>query len=229
MYLVFLALAPVIYLLYEIYKADRLKEPTGLLIKLFIGGLLSVIPAVFLELMLDEPIKSMFNYNPSVMYYIVEAFVGVALIEEGCKYIFLRLFSWNNPNFDDTFDGIIYAVFVSLGFAALENILYVIQGGITVAVSRALLSIPGHMCFSIVMGFYYSRAKRCAVRGDGAGVTSYTLKGLFGATFCHGFYDACAVIGSNFAMILFFAFVIAMFYFCRRIVLYESVNDQHIY
>lgn len=227
--LVVLALAPVVYLLWEIYKADRLKEPTGLLIKLFVGGLLSVIPAVVLELMVNDPLMAMFNYEPSTMYYIVEAFIGVALIEEGCKYIFLRLFSWNNPNFDDTFDGIIYAVFVSLGFAALENILYVMEGGVAVAVSRALLSIPGHMCFSIVMGFYYSRAKRCSVRQDSSGALAYTLKGLFGAIFCHGFYDACAMIGSNVAMGLFFAFVIAMFYFCRRIVQYEAANDQHIY
>lgn len=229
MYLVVLALAPVIYLLYEIYKADRYKEPTGLLVKLFLGGILSVIPAVILEMMVNDPIAGLFNYQASPMYFIVEAFIGVALIEELCKYVFLRLFSWNNPNFDDTFDGIIYAVFVSLGFAALENILYVLDGGVSVAISRALLSIPGHMCFAIIMGFYYSRAKRCSIRQDSSGVTSNTLKGLLGAIFCHGFYDALAMIGNEITIILFFVFVIAMFYFCRRIVKYEAVNDQHIY
>lgn len=229
MYLVILALAPVVYLLYEIYRADRYKEPTGLLVKLFFGGVLSVIPAVILEMMLNNPIAKLFNYETSTLYYIAEAFIGVALVEELCKYVFLRLFSWNNPNFDDTFDGIIYAVFVSLGFAALENILYVMEGGMMVAVTRALLSIPGHMCFAIVMGFYYSRAKRCSIRQDKSGETSAKLKGLFGAIFCHGFYDAMAMINSEITVILFFVFVIAMFYFCRRIVRYEAVNDQHIY
>ncbi len=92
-------------------------------------------------------------------YTILLAFLVVAVVEEGTKFVFLKLRTWRDPNFNFRFDGIVYAVFVSLGFAAFENINYVLGYGLTVALPRAVLAIPAHMGFAVFMGLFYGRGK----------------------------------------------------------------------
>ena len=88
----------------------------------------------------------------------MQAFVVAALPEESFKLLALWLVLRKNPYFDEHFDGIVYAVCVGLGFAAVENIFYVFseEEWVSVAISRALLAVPGHYAFAILMGYYYS-------------------------------------------------------------------------
>ncbi len=123
--LTFLAVIPAIVLMRYVYKQDKIeKEPTGLLIKLAILGVISTVCAMFTEAIGSVILNVLFySDDPGYLYNILMYFIVVALSEEGVKYMVLKRATWKNPNFDYVFDGIVYAVFVSLGFALWEAIL----------------------------------------------------------------------------------------------------------
>ncbi len=157
-YLILLALLPAFVLCCYTYLKDRVeKEPLGLLGKLFLLGALSCFPAASLEGILEGVVENIFYpvLNTNLYNFIYYVF-AIALVEEGLKWLILVLETSENENFNCTYDGLIYAIFVSLGFAALENILYVTNNGVTVGILRAVLSVPGHMFFAVFMGIYYS-------------------------------------------------------------------------
>ena len=161
--LIIAALLPAIILSIYIYKKDRVeKEPLTLLLKLFLFGALVCFPAAYIEEFVIGIIDGIFGeiYEGDSIFYIynfIYYFIGIALVEEGVKLLVLKYIVQDNNNFDCFFDGVIYAVFVSLGFAALENIFYVLQYGFSNAILRGILSVPGHMFFGVMMGYYYSR------------------------------------------------------------------------
>lgn len=224
------ALGPAAALLYYIYKQDKVeKEPPALLWKLVGFGALSGLAAMQLEGIADPFLAA--AYDPAtepVGYTVLSAFIGVALMEEGAKYFFLRLGSWHDPNFNYRFDGIVYAVCVSLGFAALENLLYVLGYGLEIAPWRAVLSIPGHMSFAVLMGYFYSRARLMSNWGDVRRSARYRRLAVISATLSHGFYDCCLMLGTNAALAVFLIFVAAMFLFVFRLVRRESRQDAPI-
>ena len=156
---------------------------------------------------------------------LIDAFLIVALAEEGCKLLCLRLFTWKNEEFDCNFDGIVYAVFVSLGFAALENIMYLQSYGLSIAFQRAILSIPGHMTFSVFMGHHYSKARKAMIYGRPDEAKRSLGTALFMAVILHGFYDYCLM--SNFEVLyyVFFAFVVILDIVSIKVIKRESAND----
>ena len=167
MHLLLLALAPACVLLFYIWKKDKSeKEPPGLLLLLFFGGVLSCLPASILETLLITPIEQAFGFDDAttiadggvsfVIGSFLEYFFGVALVEEGLKFLVMFLLTHKSRHFNSLFDGMIYAIFVSLGFAAFENIFYVFDYGVGTALVRAVMSVPGHMFFAVFMGYYYS-------------------------------------------------------------------------
>jgi RsiW-degrading membrane proteinase PrsW (M82 family) len=97
--------------------------------------------------------------EPMLLRVFYEAFIVAALNEEALKFMAFMIFIWNDRNFNENFDGIVYAVFISLGFAGIENILYVIQGGIGTGILRAFTSVPGHALDGVFMGYFLARAK----------------------------------------------------------------------
>jgi RsiW-degrading membrane proteinase PrsW (M82 family) len=107
----------------------------------------------------------------------------VALTEEFSKYIIVRYISQPQKAFNEPFDGIIYSVMVSMGFAATENIMYVLQGGYQVAILRAFSAVPAHAIFAILMGYYMGKAKFSNSK------VKLNFTGLFLAVFFHGTYD----------------------------------------
>lgn len=208
--LLMLAVLPAAVLLWFIYKNDPIeKEPTNLLVKLLVLGALSTLPAVFLEQIGLSVLDSIFSQQ-TIIYIALENFIVVAVAEECCKYFFLRTSTWNHPAFNFEFDGIVYAVFVSLGFAILENIMYVFEGGLATALVRAFTAIPGHAVFAVFMGYFYGKAKAAEIQGDRAGRVRYVLLALIVPIFCHGFYDFCASLDSDLFFLIFFVFLIAM-------------------
>ncbi len=219
------AVLPALLLLRYIDRKDvREKEPRGLLISLLGMGVLAALGASILESVLSY-ILDRFLPEGSFVYIIVFAFFVVAVSEEGMKLFFLRRRTWNHPAFDYRFDAIVYSVFVSLGFAAYENLLYVFEYGLSVVVPRALLAIPGHMSFAVYMGVFYGQAKTCSLRGDETGCRRNLRTGFWLAVLHHGFYDACAMIGTPVCTVIFLLFVIAMFLRVRNIIRREAETD----
>ena len=156
------ALLPIAILVFYIYHKDKKSpEPTGQLIKAFFFGILSV-P---LSLCISIPLGLLGVYPAeatNILGSISTAFFGAAIPEEIAKFIMLWLLLRKNPYFDEKMDGIVYAVCVSLGFAALENIMYLFSNEetyLSVGIARAIFAVPGHFCFGILMGYYYSLAK----------------------------------------------------------------------
>lgn len=162
-YLILLtALLPVAILVFYIYRKDKSSpEPAGQLLKAFFLGVLSA-P---LSMLISLPLWFIGVYPEEVTTIwggVATSFFGAAIPEETAKFVMLWLVLRRNRYFDEKMDGIVYAVFVSLGFAALENIMYIFGSGdmfVATAVARAIFSVPGHCCFGILMGYYYSLSK----------------------------------------------------------------------
>ena len=162
-YLILLtALLPIAILVFYIYHKDKnAPEPVGQLLRAFFIGVL----AVPLSLCISTPLEALgiYSLEPTTITGAVSvAFFGAAIPEEIAKFILLWLLLRKNPYFDEKMDGIVYAVCVSLGFAALENIMYLFTNAesyVSVGIARAIFAVPGHFCFGILMGYYYSLAK----------------------------------------------------------------------
>ena len=155
------ALIPAIVLLGYIYWRDRKSpEPISQLIKATALGVASI----GVSLCISRPLQAV-GLIPEDIYGICDAinvaFLGAAIPEELAKYVMLWLFLLNNRHFDERMDGIVYAVCISLGFAGLENVLYVIgdEEWMSIALSRAIFSVPGHFCFGVIMGYFYSLSR----------------------------------------------------------------------
>lgn len=182
--LIALTLAPAVAISGYIYWRDKFdREPLRLMLWCFIGGCISVIPTLGLELGAGILINMIPTHLPVIL---IKAFIGVAFIEEGCKLIFLRTFAYKSKHFDEPYDGITYAVMVSMGFATIENFLYVFDSDmpLRLALLRMFTAVPAHATFAILMGYFVGMAK---FKGRNKGL--YIIIGLLAATLFHGAYD----------------------------------------
>ena len=222
------AVIPAIILLIKVERADRLeKESTGLLVSLVLFGIASTAIASLLERVGMAILDSVFQYE-SLLYNVLLYFGVVAFAEEGAKYVLLKRRTWRNPEFNCQFDGVVYGVFVSLGFALWENIGYVAMFGLSTAAVRAVTAIPGHACFGVFMGVWYGMAKRREGAGDLAGAKRMRARALLIPALLHGFYDFAASSESETMNLVFFGFVIIMFITAYRLVKHVSANDTYI-
>lgn len=233
MTLIILALIPSIILLAYIYKKDnRDKESGKLLFKCFIAGIIITIPAILLELL----IGFIFEYDlieGSVGYAIVDGFLVAAFSEEWLKYLALKKRTWKSKEFNCSFDGIVYSVFVSLGFATFENVLYVIEGDISTAIARMITAVPGHAYDAVFMGYFYSKAKKAEIEGDKAGVKKNKFRALYVPILWHGTYDCLIsfneeVVGEDLVILgilLWIVLVAAQFISTFLLVRNSSKND----
>ena len=222
------AILPALLLLVYIYNQDTVdKEPRNLLLNLLLMGVVAGLASIVLE-QIGTTILDSFVSTENPAYVIFLAFLVVAVVEEGTKFFLLYRKTWRNPNFNYRFDAIVYAVFVSLGFAAFENIGYVFGYGITVAPARALLAIPGHMSFAVFMGYFYGRAKLFFDYGDKEKSRTNLWLAYLSAVFLHGFYDSCAMIGSAGSTIVFVVFIILMYLAVYRMIKSESHTDAPV-
>lgn len=183
MKLLILAVAPVMIIIAYIYLKDKFeKEPIKLLaINFILGATVSVVLTFLLSILASKIIVSSDSKN--ILQVFLNAFVTVALVEEFSKYIIVRFYAQRNKEFNEPFDGIVYAVIVSMGFAALENVLYVFQYGAATGITRALTAVPAHATFGILMGYFMGKAKFSKNR------ILLNFTGLFVATIFHGAYD----------------------------------------
>lgn len=152
------ALLPAFLLWLYIWQKDPQPEPTSWLVKAVVCGMAICIPIAFLEMLIQTLLWGIDGGPTTLIGTTIQAFAVAALPEESFKLLALWLLLRKNHYFDEHFDGIVYAVCVGLGFAAVENVFYVFneEEWLSVAISRALLAVPGHYAFAILMGYYYS-------------------------------------------------------------------------
>lgn len=180
--MILVALAPTIALLLFIYQKDRYdREPPYLLFKVFIYGILSVIPVYYIEKFLTG-----IAYHPGPFY---TAFLVAGFTEESAKLLIVRLSAYDSKYYNEKLDGIVYAVFASLGFATAENFLYIFSSRtayLYTGITRALFSVPAHMLFAITMGYYLSLSKYSS---KDSARKIFMIEALFIPIILHGIYD----------------------------------------
>ena len=219
MNLLILSLAPVFIIAGYIYFRDKYeKEPIRLLLFALLAGAITVVPILFVERFLDAFTESFSGLFSAAW----NAFVVAAFSEELFKYIALYLLIWKNPEFNEKFDGIVYAVFVSLGFAGVENVMYVMQGGIETGLMRTFTAVPAHAIFGITMGFYFGLAKFYEKERN-----ALKVKALVFPIILHGIYDFILMTGIQWLTGVFFLFVIFLYVFGLKRV--KRLSDQSIY
>ena len=205
------ALLPAILLWLYIWKKDTHKEPTYLLLKAVLLGVAIIIPVAILESGIEAMIFGVEGKPTSLLGTTTMAFVVAALPEETFKLLALWMVLRKNPYFDEHFDGIVYAVCVGLGFAAFENIMYVFgeEDWFSTAIVRALLAVPGHYAFAILMGYYYSVYHFVDHSPKVAACV------LLVPVLAHGTYDALAMSGIVSPVIGGLSFFV-LIYFCVK-------------
>ena len=227
-YLLIAAILPIFLLCFFVYKRDPHHEPGKLLAKIFALGFFSAIPILLVELLLEIvfPTDDVSNF----ILIFINVFISVALVEEGFKWLVTLFFGYKNKEFDEIYDIIVYAVFASLGFACIENILYVCTNGIGNAILRALLSVPGHMCFGVIMGYFLAQAKVGRINKSQSVYTRNMFLSILLPTLAHTVYDALLFyVEYNVLFILvFFIFDIVMVVLCILTVNRTSKIQQNL-
>jgi len=212
--LLFSAALPVVLILIFVYNKDKQKEPISLLMKLFGLGILSCFLVVIVSFIMEQflPFMSVELENQSFIETILYAFIGVALVEETCKWLMLYKQGYNHEEFDEIYDIIVYSVFVSLGFAFFENVIYIISSGsLYTALLRAVSAIPGHACDAVFMGYYLSMAKQYYYRNDLENERKNIILSIVIPTILHGIYDYCLMSKITILVWVFIIFVIFLY------------------
>ncbi len=193
--LLFLSILPGILICLFIYLRDRYsREPLGLLLLCFFLGVAIAVPCIFLETWLSKTVSLYLrdiNATPTI-HVIVQSFAVIALCEEGLKFFVLKKVAFPLKSFDEPLDGIVYSVFISMGFATIENVGYVYLHGASTAIMRMFLSVPAHAAFAVLMGYYAGMAKFNLLKRR-----TYLFRGLLIAILFHGIYDTCLFLAET--------------------------------
>lgn len=222
------AVIPAIFLMIRVWRADRLEsESPELLFRLVIAGVISALIALVSERILSFILDSTVEQT-TLLYQALLYFVVVAVSEEGAKYFMLKRRTWRNPEFNCQYDGVVYAVFVSLGFALWENISYVLHYGFQTALVRAVTAIPGHACFGVFMGVFYGAAKRLDNEGKTGASRLCRRVGLLMSMLLHGAYDFIASMESDSGSWYFVGFVAVLFLVSFILVGRTAKKDKYI-
>lgn len=169
------AIIPPLVIAFFIYRNDLYEiEPHKLLLSTFLIGFVITIPMIIIETITGYILTNIFIYS----------LFGVAIVEEGIKYLVLLFYNYPKDDFNEPYDGIIYSVMLTMGFALIENILYVIEGGGDVAILRMFTAIPMHATCGIVMGYFLGKAKM-----ESENISQNKLLALIIPTLIHGFYN----------------------------------------
>lgn len=216
-----LALLPAIILLYYTYQQDKMqREPVKMIVKGFFWGCLSVFCSLFISMpsmrigLFPDEIHSFWDAFRT-------SFFGAAIPEETAKLLCLFLFLRKNPYFDERMDGIVYAVCVGMGFAAFENIEYLVAAGtdwVTTGIGRSLTAIPGHFGFAVLMGYFFSLWRFDGYRAPGAGLKMWLYPVL-----AHGIYDTVAMMAQVTPQ-LSGAITIAILLFCFQLIKWARLS-----
>lgn len=220
MSLLSIAIAPVVIILFYIYLRDKYeKEPIRLLLVALVSGCLITLPVIYMERLLSLPAGNMAAGMASAAY---ESVVLAGFTEELFKFFAFLLLFWNNRQFNEKFDGIVYATFISLGFALVENILYVFSQGMGTGVIRAFTAVPAHALFGIIMGYQFGLA-----RFHPAERTLRIITALLLPVLLHGIYDFILISGHELLLLLFIPYLLFLWIFGFRRM--KRLSDRSVY
>lgn len=220
------AVIPAAFLMFRVYRSDRLEpESRRLLWSLVKLGILSSLLALVEERILGVLLRFVVSEG-SLLYNVILYFVIVAFAEETSKYLLLKRGTWNNAEFNCQYDGVVYAVFVSLGFALWENISYVMSYGFGTALVRALTAIPGHASFGVFMGVFYGIAKKQEQLGQAEHARLSRVLCVVIPALLHGAYDFIAT--SETGTWFFVVFILLLFAASFVLVGKASKNDRYL-
>lgn len=223
------AVIPAIFLMIKVYSSDKLERESPYMIwSLVKAGILSSLLALVEERVLSVILGLAVPQN-SYLYDIILYFGIVAFAEESSKYLLMKRQTWSSWEFNCQYDGVVYAVFVSLGFALWENISYVMMYGFGTAIVRAITAIPGHACFGVFMGIFYGIAKRLDYRGNNGLSKLCRILAVVVPALLHGAYDYIATMESNDGGWYFVVFVVVMFAVSYFLVGKTAKEDKIIY
>jgi RsiW-degrading membrane proteinase PrsW (M82 family) len=219
MNLIIIALAPVLLIAIYIYIRDKYeREPLKMLLISLVVGCMITIPVVYLEGLISGIGRDFVGLASAAWY----AFAVAAITEEVFKFVALYLLIWKSRHFNEKFDGIVYACFISLGFAAIENILYVTDGGMGVGITRAFTAIPAHALFGVLMGYQFGLARFYPEERAWRLFLALLLPILL-----HGIYDFILMSGHPYLLFVFIPYLIFLWLFgFRRI---RQLSDRSIY
>ena len=217
---VYIAIIPSLLICLYVYHMDVVeKEPIHLLFVLFFLGVLITVPARYVEqLLLSVTGLSAVNYFDSFLL----AFFVIAIVEEGYKFLVLLIAVWKNKNFDYKYDAIVYSVFISLGFATLENILYVQSSNAMVAVWRGVISVPAHAFYAVACGFFLGLAKEQSSKDKIGKTLLYMLLALIVPLLLHGTFDFLLLTENDLLFAIFFSFISVLY-----VVSYIAIKSTH--
>jgi RsiW-degrading membrane proteinase PrsW (M82 family) len=220
MYLLLLALAPAIILMMYVYFRDKYeKEPVKLILKGILLGAIVIFPVGLVENFLIGFGTGLAKI-PKAAY---DGFIVAGFTEEAFKYFMVFILIWRNRNFNEKFDGIVYAVSVALGFAAIENLFYVFSNNsMQVGMLRAFTAVPGHTIFGIVMGFYLGLA-RFSEKERG----KWLLRAFIVPFLLHGVYDFLIMSGHPVLLLAFIPFLVYMYRVGLRRM--RELNEQSVF
>ena len=228
-----LAVAPGAAITLYIYSRDKYdREPLKPLLISFLLGMVATAPAIIIQTRLKHELNQFFP-GFTIWYFFLLSFILVAGSEEGSKYLMLRFYAYRNKAFNEPFDGIIYSVMISMGFATLENIGYVLEFGFRTGILRMFLSVPSHAAFAVLMGYHVGLAKF-----DKPRAVQHIIKGLILAIFFHGAFDFFLLLQNNFQVRqhvsngILISGALVMWYIAirisiRSIRLHEELSRQH--
>lgn len=213
--LIYLAVGPGIALAVYIYYADKWEpEPKSLAVQGFFLGGLACFPTSYLEGIFEAVFNLQEIWQEGAQGFLLEkglyAFFGVALIEEGCKFLFLKGFIYDSREFSEPFDGIVYGGMVGCGFATVENLLYVLPLGTETGVLRMVTAVPGHVFEGIILGYFFGKAKFSFEP------EKEFLKGLAVVVVLHGTYDTAVMIDGKGSFVFIFGMVLLGLYLGLR-------------
>lgn len=215
MNLLLISILPSIIIMLIIYYLDKDKEPKRLLILMFFMGMLSCIVTLNITNLIEFflPIfkyESVIKSNSYIMLFLY-TFLVVGLVEEFSKWLFNISIGWSNKEFNQLYDAIVYAVFISLGFATLENIVYVTTESFWVGIIRAVVSVPGHAFFGVTMGYYIGLSKLAYYYNQEKLSKKNMYKSIIFPAMLHGIFDFCLLSGSIPLIIVFVVFLINLY------------------
>ncbi len=207
------ALLPVFLILFFVYSKDRFeREPFGKVFQVFFLSALFSFAVIPFERIVGSLLFMNYAARSAMDFDFALNFWAVALVEELYKWLILMILLWSSPCFRYRYDGIVYALASSLGFAGCENVLYLLGWGHSIALGRAIFSIPGHATYGVLMGFFFSRARQFKNRKLGVLSFANMVLSVASATLCHAVYDfllSDSIQGGGLGL-LFFLYVFVM-------------------
>ena len=217
-FIVYIAIIPSILLCLYIYYMDVVeKEPIKLLLTLFFIGVLLTVPARFLEQLIITSTK--LDYN-NIKDSFLLSFLVIALVEEGYKFVAFLSATWKNKEFNQKYDAIVYAVFISLGFATLENIVYIYNNDASIALYRGLISVPAHAFYAVASGFFLGLAKERSLNKKSSKI--YILLSFIVPVILHGLFDFFLLTENQMMFGVFFGFVTVLY-----LLSFYMINNTH--